>query len=298
MDSINLKTVLGIFRRVLGRAAGTRLSLTAAGVAFYALLSVFPGLAAIISIWGLTADRQDVVRQLQSFGRLLPPEALSVIATQAEQIASTGNDTIGFTLLVSVLISLFSASAAIRAIMGGLNIVLDERESRSFFRFQATALLITFVLAVGVIAALGAIVIAPILLSYLGLSEHFKGMAGLVRWPLLFFGAWGGIAALYRLAPSKNDSHWRWIAPAAGAAVIVWIIASIVLSIYVQNFTNYNQTYGSLGAVVGLMLWFWLSALSLFIGAEFGAELEGAHRKRAAGSKDKAAEPSKPQNKS
>lgn len=255
-----------------------RVSLTAAGVAFYALLSIFPGLAAIISLWGLSADRQDVVRQLETFGRLLPPEALKVVSDQAQQIAATRPETIGVTFFASIAISIFSASAAIRAIMEGLNIVLEEKERRSFLRFQATAFFITFILAVGVMTALAAIVILPLLLDYLGFGERFRLLSEFMRWPLLFLGAWAGIAGLYRIAPSKRDRHWRWITPAAGSAVIVWIIASIVLSLYVQNFANYNQTYGSLGAVVGLMLWFWLSALSLFVGAEFGAQLEGAKK--------------------
>jgi membrane protein len=278
-----------IARRGFKALGDDRISLTAAGVAFYAILSIFPGMAALISLWGLAADRGDVVQQLMFFGRLLPADALQVLSQQAQQIAAADPKTIGLTFLVSLGISLFSASAAIRAIMEALNIVFRQPERRGFFRFQLTAIAITCVLSVGVLAALGAVVIVPIALNFIGLSGQFEMLIDVVRWPILFLGAWAGIAALYRVAPSRPHSQWRWIAPSAGAAVVVWLVASVVLSIYLRHFAHYNETYGSLGAVIGLMMWFWLSAFALLLGAEIGGQMEAESKRLAKGEESAAA---------
>ncbi|MET0544949.1 MAG: YihY/virulence factor BrkB family protein [Caulobacterales bacterium] len=255
-----------------------QIGFTAAGVAFYALLSIFPGMAALISLWGLAADPSQMVHQLILLGRLLPHDTVQLISDQAHQIATADRGAIGVSFVVSLALAFFSASAGMRALMQALNLVYHSPETRGIVQFYATAFAMTVVLSVGVLAALGAIILVPLALNAMGLGSVLEPILDFIRWPILFIGAWAGIAGLYRVAPNREDAAWRWIAPGAGAAVVIWLIASVAFSVYVQNFAHYNETYGSLGAVVALMLWFWVSAFVLLFGAELAAAMERESR--------------------
>lgn len=269
---------LGKWRRVAVRAGAQigddKLGLTAAGIAFYMLMSIFPGLAAVVSIWGLLADPQAFTEQLSALSGILPAEVYRTLQGQAREVASAGQGAISLALAVSLVIAFFSAARAVKAIMMALNIVYDEKEMRGFFKFNAHAFAMTVALAIGFITAIAAVAIVPIILNIVGLGGILGPLIGLVRWPILFIGAWAGIAALYKFAPSRPDSSMRWLSPGAGAAVTLWIIASILFSVYVQNFANYNETYGSIGAVVIILMWFWVSAFVFLIGAEVDSEYE------------------------
>lgn len=250
------------------------IGLTAAGIAFYTLLSIFPGIAAIVSLWSLFADPEQIALQIDQLSGFAPPDVVEILRSEAVSVAAADQAAIGLTFILSLLFSLFSASRAIKAIMQALNIVYDEEEERGFLKFNALALAITLAVAVGFIGAIIAIVAVPILLGLVGLGNFLEPFLWIVRWPLLFAGAWLAIAALYRFAPSRSTSARTWLSPGAGAAVILWLFASILFSLYVQNFANYNETYGSLGAVVIALMWFWVSAFVFLVGAEVDSELE------------------------
>lgn len=260
--------------RVFAQINNDRLALTAAGIAFYALLAIFPGIAVVVSLWGLIADPLEVSQQITRLSPLLPSDVVMTIRSQALDVAQTGGGAIGAALAVSLALTLFSASRAIKSIMQALNIVYDEKETRNFLIFNVQALAMTAAVAAGFIAALAAVALVPIVLNFVGLGSIFAPVIGYVRWPILFAGAWVGIAALYKFAPARTSPRWQWISPGAGAAVVLWIVASALFSVYVQNFANYNETYGSIGAVVVLMMWFWVSAFVFLIGAEIDSEIE------------------------
>lgn len=251
-----------------------KIYLTAAGIAFYMLLAVFPGIVVLISVWGLLAEPGDFATRLNFLRGVLPAEAMQIFREQANEVAGAENTTVGAALLIGLAIGFFSASRAVTAMMQALNVVYGRTEARSFVRFNATAFMMTIAIMAGAALALLAIAALPAALELVRLGAAAETIIGLARWPLLFLGGWAGVAAVYRFAPDRASPTWRWIAPAAGGAVMVWIIASVLFSLYVQNFGNYNKTYGSIAGVVVMMLWFWASAFIFLVGAETAAEME------------------------
>ncbi len=260
--------------RVFAQVNNDRLALTAAGIAFYALLAIFPGIAVVVSIWGLVADPLTISQQISGFSPILPSDVVLALREQAIEVAASDDRAVGAALGLSLFITIFSASRALKSIMQALNIVYDEKETRNILIFNVQALAMTAAVAVGFIAALAAVAVMPIILGFVGLGSVLEPIIGFIRWPILFVGAWFGIAALYKFAPARESPQWQWISPGAGAAVVLWIVASVLFSVYVQNFANYNETYGSIGAVVVLMMWFWVSAFVFLVGAEIDSEIE------------------------
>ncbi|PQA88521.1 YihY/virulence factor BrkB family protein [Hyphococcus luteus] len=260
--------------RVVSQINNDRLGLTAAGIAFYALLAIFPGLAAVVSLWGLFADPATISEEISSFSAILPAEVARALRAQAAEVARSDDGAVGAALIFSLGLTIFSASRALKAIMQALNIVYNEQETRGFLWFNVQAYAMTFAVAVGFITALAAVAVLPILFGLVGLNSFLEPVIGYARWPILFVGGWFGIAALYKFAPARQSPGWQWLSPGAGAAVILWIVASVLFSVYVQNFANYNETYGSIGAVVVLLMWFWVSAFVFLVGAEIDSEIE------------------------
>lgn len=251
-----------------------RIGLTAAGVAFYTLLAIFPGIAAAVSIWGLAADPADMPAQLQMLRGVLPSEVMQLLSTQASEIANEDDSVVGVTLAFTLILFFLSASRGVKSLMQALNIVYGEKEKRGFFHFNAVAFLMTVTAVFGFVVAIAVLAVMPFLFEFAGIGGFVDPFFGVLRWPLLFVAAWAAIAAFYRFAPSRNDPSWKLISPGAGAAVIMWLFASVIFSIYVQNFAKYNETYGSIGAVVVLLMWFWLSAFVFLVGAEIDSEIE------------------------
>lgn len=260
--------------RVLAQINNDRVGLTAAGIAFYALLAIFPGLAAVVSLWGLFADPATVSEEISGFSAILPGDVVSALRQQATEVAQSSGGAIGAALAFSLALTLFSASRAVKAVMHALNIVYGEKETRGFLRFNIEAYAMTFAVAVGFMTALAAVAVVPVVFDFIGLDSLLQPVIGFIRWPILFVGGWAGIAALYKFAPARPSAAWKWLSPGAGAAIILWIVASGLFSVYVQNFANYNETYGSIGAVVVLLMWFWVSAFVFLVGAEIDSEIE------------------------
>jgi membrane protein len=248
-------------------------SLIAAGVGFYALLALFPAIAALIAIWGLAFDPQQIEQQITAISQFLPEQAGAIITDQARQVAAAGGG-LGLAAVIGILLALYSASKGIKALIEGLNIIYDEQEKRGFINLNLMALVITLGIIVALIVALGVIVVLPIVLELLGLGPIVDALVSIVRWPLLFAFAMLVLAALYRWAPSRAPARWRWVTWGAAIATLIWVLGSIAFSIYVRNFGSYNETYGSLGAVIILLMWLWLSAFVVLLGAELNAEME------------------------
>ena len=249
-------------------------SITAAGVAFYALLALFPAIAALISIWGLAADPAQIEQQIGSVAGMLPQEAASILRDQAHKVASNAGGALSFGLIFGLLLTLYSASAGMKALIEGLNIAYDEEEKRSFLRYNLVALGLTLGAIVALIVALGLVAVLPALLGNLGLGATAATLITWLRWPLLFVLAMAGLAVLYRYAPSRDEPRWRWVSWGSVIATVLWTLGSIAFSLYVRNFASYNETYGSLGAVVILLMWLWLTAYIVLLGAELNSEME------------------------
>ncbi|KFI23137.1 YihY/virulence factor BrkB family protein [Nitrosococcus oceani] len=250
------------------------ISIVAAGVAFYALLAIFPALVAMVSIYGIIADPADVQRQFDALSGILPTEAQVLLSEQLRRITSQASTALSVGVGVGVILALWSATRGTKAFIIALNIVYGEKEKRGFLKLNAIALMLTLGAIVLAILALGMIVVLPILLSYLDLPEIFQVLASLLPWLLLAFTFILGLAVLYRYGPSRSEARWRWVSWGAVAATVLWIVGSALFSFYVANFAQYNKTYGSVGALIILLMWFFVTAYIILLAAEFNAEME------------------------
>jgi membrane protein len=205
---------------------------------------------------------------------LLPGGAVDVIRDQLTRVASQRGSTLGVTFIVGLAVSLWSANAAMKSIFDTLNIVYAEREKRGLVLLNAVSLAFTAAGILFVLLAIGALVVLPPVLKYLGLSGATEFLVWAGRWPVLFAAVALGLAFIYRHGPSREKPQWRWISWGSAFAAFAWLAVSMLFSWYAANFGNFNQTYGSLGAVIGFMTWIWLSAIVILIGAELDAEME------------------------
>lgn len=263
-----------VLMRVYTQIGEDRILAVAAGVTFYALLALFPAIAAFVSIYGLFADPAAIEGHLALLANFLPGGALEVIAEQVKRIAGAGETTLGVTLFGSLAVSLWSANAGMKAMFDALNVAYDEDEKRGFIALTAQSLLFTVLAILFLIGAIAAVVIVPVLLNVVGLGGLGEVVLKWARWPLLLAGVVLALAVLYRFGPSRDEPKWRWVTWGSGIAAVLWVAGSILFSWYAENFGSYNETYGSLGAVVGFMTWIWLSTTVILIGAELNAELE------------------------
>lgn len=262
-----------VLKRSAKQIEGDHLPLISAGVAFFFLLGLFPGLAAIISIYGWLADPATVSDHINQLSSVLPPQAAEIIHNQASQLASA-ETAAGWGAIIGVVLALWAGSKAMKGTVDALNIAYSQRETRGLIKKQLVYLTLTLgVVLVGLLSIL-LIAIAPAIVNFLPLPEWGRQALLWLRWPVLLFFGMTGIAAIYRYGPSRKKAKWRWVSWGAGAATVLWLAASGLFSLYVSNFGNFNEIYGSLGAVVVLMMWLYLSAFLILIGAEVDAELE------------------------
>ncbi|HEX5476914.1 MAG TPA: YihY/virulence factor BrkB family protein [Burkholderiales bacterium] len=268
-----------ILLRVKQRISHDRLSIVAAGVAFYALMAVFPALVALVALYGLAFDPQQVSDQMAALGGMLPRQAADILLGQLHDLVRTDSAALGVGAIVGALVALWSASAGVRTAMQALNVAYNEEEKRGFIRFYATALLLTIVALIGVALVIALIVALPIVLKFLGFGTLGENLVLLARWPIVALAVLLGLAILYRYGPSREAPRWEWVSHGALLATVLWLIGSILFSLYVSHFGSYNKTYGSAGAVVILLTWFLLSAYVVLIGAEINAESERQTRK-------------------
>jgi membrane protein len=250
-----------------------RLSLIAAGVTFFTLLAIFPAVAALVSCYGLVADASTINDQLASLQGILPQGALEIIGDQVKRLNEQGNTTLGFSLLAGIALSVWSANGGVKHVFDALNLVYNEREKRSFVVLNLVSLGFTAGALLFLILALSAVVILPVVLSYIGFGPDAWWLT-LLRWPALLVAVLLGLALLYRYGPSRDAPRWRWVTPGSALAAVLWIAASLLFSWYVAHFGSYNKTYGSLGAAIGFMTWIWLSTMIVLVGAQVNAEME------------------------
>ncbi len=264
-----------IAKRVFTRVGQDRILLVAAGITFFALLALFPAIAALVSIFGLVADPALIERQMQTMSGIVPGGAVEIVGGQVKRIANQGGGTLGFSFVTGLLVSLWSANAGMKSMFDALNIVYREEEKRSFLELNAQSLALTLGAMLFLVLAAGAIIVLPAVFSLIGLGETTAGtLLALGRWPLLLVILIFGLAVLYRYGPSRNKPQWRWVTWGSALAAFAWLAGSAVFSWYVANFGNYNETYGSLGAAIGFLTWVWLSAIVILVGGELNAELE------------------------
>ena len=245
----------------------------ARGVAFAGLLAIFPALAAFVSIYGLFADPGQAREHLSALTGIVPADALTLIGDQMVRIAIANEAGLSATAAFSLLLSIWSANAGMTALFKGLNIAFEESERRGYFRRTLITLAFTIGMVAFLILSAGAVIAAPSVLAFFHIEGILPATAWL-RWPALLAIATLGLSLLYRYGPSREHARWRWVSVGAVAASVAWLAASVGYSWYLTSFAHYQTTYGSLGAVFGFMVWLWLSAVVILIGAELNAEIE------------------------
>lgn len=261
--------VRAVAKRLAPRIREHNLTLVAAGVAFYAFLAFVPSLIAFISIYGLVADPNDVTRQVQDIASALPKEVQDFLVFQLTSIINANTAGVSITLIVAIAIALWSASGGMAALVTGIHVAHEHDEPKGFVAKRGKALLLTF----GAIVFLGIIVFViaavPPLLSEAGLGTAGRVTFGILRWPILAAVMIAGIGLLYRFAVGRGPQGWLGVVtPGAVVAMLGWLVVSGLFAVYTANFSSYSKTYGALASIVVLLLWLWLSALLVLVGAE------------------------------
>ena len=277
------KTILW---RLYERTNDDRLLATAAGVVFYGLLAVFPAVTALVSSYGLFADPATIGANLQALAMMLPEGSFQIVQDQIARVLAKGPAALGGTFLFGLALALWSANAGVKAIIDALNVAHEVRESRSFVRLNLLSLAFTAGGIAALLLMVSAVVAFPLAFNSIGVSPDGRFILGLARWPLLFAGLIVALSVLYRFGPDRRAARWDWRAPGTLAAAVLWIAGSAALSWYLSNFGDYDATYGSLGAAIGLMVWMWMSATVVLFGAELNSEIE--RQTAAGGTTDKA----------
>jgi membrane protein len=263
-----------ILWRTYQRTGEDRLFATAAGVVFFGLLAVFPAITALVSSYGLFADPSTIGANLQSLALMLPEGSFQIVQDQIARVLDKGNTALGATFLFGFGLAIWSANAGVKAVIDALNVVYEEREKRGFIRLNLLSLTFTSCGIAALILMVSAVIAVPLALDRVGLAPESQFIISLARWPLLLVVLLTALGVLYRFGPSRREARWEWLSVGTVAAALLWVAGSALLSWYLSNFGNYNATYGSLGAAIGLMMWMWMSAIIVLCGAELNSEIE------------------------
>jgi membrane protein len=267
--------MIEVAREVPKRLREHNLTLVAAGVGFYGFLAFVPALIAVVSIYGLIADPTEVEREVRDFAGALPEEVRTFIEFQLRSIANANSAGVSFALVIALAIALWSASGGMAALVAGINIA-HERPASGFAKKRGKALLLTLGAIVVLVAVFYAVTIAPATLDDLVGDGFGRTLVGFARWAVVIGVMVLGLGVLYRVATEKRAGWLGLITPGTIVAALGWVIASALFSFYTSNFASYAKTYGSLASVVILLLWLYLSALAVLVGAEFDAASSSA----------------------
>ena len=263
-----------ILRRVYGSIQQHHIGMMASSIAFYGLLSLFPAIAALIAIWGMYADPVQVQQQLVNLDQFIPNEAASIIEQQAEVVSASAGRGLNLTAIGSLIFTLYSASKSVQSFTEGLNIIYGEKEQRHFL----VQIMINFALTLGMILLaiimLFSVAILPVVMNLFPFADTLTTSLYYLRWLIMLGIITLGIAVLYRFGPNRSAPRWEWLSIGTITSTFLWILGSLGFSLYVSHFGSYNSTYGSIGAVVVLLMWFWLSAYIILLGASINCELE------------------------
>ena len=263
-----------ILRRSWRESMEDNIPLLAAGVAFFAFLALFPGLIAGMAVYGLVADPAQVQEQVSGLSKAMPGETAQLLQARAREVTARSDEALGVGLLVSLLIALLSASGGVDNLIKAVNIAYDERETRSFLARRAIALLLTVCAFVFLLVAVGVITVVPVIMKGLGLDAAGRFLVQVLRWGGLVTFVLVALAVVYRYAPDRHNAKVRWVGLGSVVATALWALGSAVFSLYVSSLGRYGETYGALAGVVGLLLWLFLTAFIVLLGAEINSEME------------------------
>lgn len=273
-EAIPITGIKDVLWRVFHQISEDRVTLIAAGVTFYLLLGLFPAISALVALYGLVADPSTMADHLRQLAGVLPPGAFDLIAERIATLTASRDSTLGITFLFGLAVALWSTHSATLAIFDAMNVAYDETEKRGLIRLNLIGLAFTICAMASATLVVGMVAVIPVLLSYIWLDQFEEQMALIVRWPILFIIVAVATTAIYRFGPSRQPARLRWISWGSVLVTVCWFAMSMGFSFYLTHFANYNATYGTLGALIGFLIWTWLSILILIIGGELNAELE------------------------
>jgi membrane protein len=270
---IPLQGWVDIAWRVFKNFNADRFMFVAGGVTFFTLLAVFPAIGAFVALFGLFADPETAADPLRYFYGIFPTDVLDFIGGQMKRVAAQQSGTLGLAFFGSLTLSLWSANAAVKSLLYGLNVAYHETEKRNYFHYTAVTMVFTLSGLAFVLVSSALVVVAPVAASWLGWHYALKGLAPL-RWPVMFFLIVGMLDVLYRFGPCRQHARWRWLTWGGMAAALLSLGVSWLFSWYLSNIADYDRTYGPLGAVMGFMVWTWWSTIAVLLGAAVNAEAE------------------------
>jgi membrane protein len=263
-----------ILLRVKDDLSRTNVSLIAAGLAFYAFLAIPSALTALVALYGLAFDPSAVGKQIDAMSAIMPADAIRIVSTILTSITTSSGSKLSVALGISVLLALWSARSGTASLMTALNMAYEEEEKRGFIRFNVHAFVLTLFATIFALLALALVAVLPVVIDLLPLGSYGKLVASVVRWPVLVLLLVASLSAIYRFAPSREQARWRWVSWGAAVATLLWLVGSILFSLYVSTIAAYDKTYGSLGAVVVLLMWLYVTCYVILLGAELNAEIE------------------------
>ncbi len=277
-----------IGKRVNSELTVDHIAIVAAGVAFYFFLALFPTFIAAISIFSLVMEPAQIQQQISEIAHILPQQSTQMISDVLEDITGKSKATLGWSLVVSVLFSLLSAQQGTKAVFEGINVAYNEIDERGFFKYNGLTLLFTIGgIVIGVICT-ALVVVFPAIVEGINLPAYgVESIVQWLRWFVLALILMGVLAITYKIAPDRNNPQFRWVSWGAVIATILWLAGSILFSFYISNFGNYDKMYGSFAAVIILMLWFFITAYVILLGAEINSEMEHQTRKDTTIGKDR-----------
>ena len=271
---IPAKGWLQVTKRAFKESSADNVGILAGGVAYFGFISIFPALIAGISLYGLVADPATIAQQGAGVVAALPQEAQPLLRDQLTSIASTSGGALGFSLIISILLALWTASGGTGNLMAAINVAYDEDETRGFLKRRGTALVLTFGAILFVLLTLALVAVVPAVLDALALGTFINVLVQIIRWVLLIVLVIIALAIVYRVAPDRDAPQFKWTSVGALVAAGLWVLGSVAFSLYVNNFGSYNKTYGALAGVVILLLWLYLTSYIVLLGAEINAESE------------------------
>ncbi len=266
----------GILQNLLVRFVEDSVMLVAAGVAFYVLLALFPTMLAIVSLYGFFANPEAIPAYVSQLDALLPQSGVQLIQDQLQALATQNTSTLSIGFIFGLTLALWTSNGGMKSMFEAMNIAYREKETRSFVVFNALSALFTFVGIGFVLLFMVLVAVVPVVLNYAHYAEWslHEGIIQVLRWMMIVLIVWGSIVCIYRYGPDRERSKWRWLSVGATIATLAWIGASWGYSFYLSNFANYSATYGSLGAIIGFMIWLWISAVIVIVGAQLNAQIE------------------------
>ena len=254
------------------------LTLVAAGIGFYFLLATFPAIAAVISIYGLFADPNEITTQIHQLSTFVPADVLNLVSVQAEKIAAESGKTLSLSLAASILLTIYGTSKGMKALIKGINMAYHQDQRRKLLSLNLVSLTLTLLMVIYFIVSLTVVAGLPAMLTLVSIPDDIASSLLGLRWPVLFMLAIPGLEILYYFGPTGKKRRFRWISYGSITASVMWMAGSALFSTFMSNFYDFNKIYGSLGVGIALLFWFWLSALTILIGAEINATIEGYNK--------------------